>query len=73
MIPKSNPIARQLSSVPQTHRTSTLQAISQSAHKTTARIEFLKIEGQKIQELVDKMPEDASSRLAWLSSNLQSM
>ena len=70
MQPKSNPLARQLSSTPQTHRTSTLRAIADKVHATTARIEFLKAEGQKLNELLDNVPEDTGSRLAWLNSQL---
>jgi len=56
--------------MPQTHRTSTLRAIADKAHATTARIEFLKAEGQKLSELLEKVPEDSDSRLAWLNSQL---
>lgn len=70
MQPKSNPLARQLSSTPQTHRTSTLQAISDKVHATTARIEFLKAEGLRMNELLQNVPEDSGSRLAWLNSQL---
>jgi hypothetical protein len=72
MRPSSNPVARQLSSVPQTHRTSTLQAIAQKTHATTSRIEFLKDEGRRMRELLKQVPDDTSSRLAWLNSQLQS-
>lgn len=70
MQPRSNPVARQLSSMPQTHRASTLQAIAQKAHANNARIEFLKVEGQRVNDLLKHMPSDASSRLAWVNQQL---
>lgn len=70
MMPKSNPAARQLSSVPQTHRTATLRAIAQKAHDATARIQFLNTEAKRMQELLDRVPEDSDSRLAWINSQL---
>ncbi|MFZ2803610.1 MAG: hypothetical protein WA001_00130 [Patescibacteria group bacterium] len=70
MMPKSNPAARQLSSVPQTHRASTLRAIAQKAHDVTARVQFLNTEGEKIRQLLENIPEDSDSRLAWLNSQL---
>lgn len=63
-------LSRKLPTVVQTHRSSTLNAISQKTHHLTARIEFLKSEGHRMRELLDQVPEDTGSRLAWLSSRL---
>lgn len=71
MQPKTNPIARQLSSVPRTHRQDTLNSISKKTHDVTARIEFLKVEGKKMQDLLQNVPDDSDSRLAWLHRQLQ--
>ena len=70
MQPKTNQLARQISSVPKTHRDDTLTAISKKTHAVTARIEFLKVEGQKMHDLLQGAPDDALSRLAWLNSQL---
>lgn len=70
MLAKSNKIARQLSSVPQTHRTSTLSAISQKTHDLTARIEHLKIEVKRIKDLSEKAPGAGQSRIDWIHSQL---
>ena len=56
---------------PQTHRTDTLSAIAKKVHDTTARIQFLKVEGQRMRELLDRVPSDTDSRLAWLNAQLQ--
>ncbi|MBP9869606.1 hypothetical protein KBC59_03560 [Patescibacteria group bacterium] len=69
MMPGSQ-LSRKLPTIVQTHRASTLNAISQKTHNVTARIEFLKAEGQRMSELLDQVPEDTGSRLAWLSSRL---
>ncbi len=70
MKPMTNAKARQLSSVPTTHRESTLRAIGQKAHDVTARIEFLSVEGKRMADLVKNAPGDASSRLDWLHKQL---
>ena len=46
-------LTRQLSSVPTTHRASTLQAISQKAHDLTAQIVHVKANGQKMREILN--------------------
>lgn len=69
---KSNKVARQLSSVPQTHRASTLSAISQKAHDVTARIEHLKIEVKRMKDLAEKAPGQGQSRIDWIHNQLQS-
>ena len=66
----SNIKARQLSSVPTTHRQSTLSAISAKAHSIDSRIEHLAVEGRRIANLVKHAPGDASSRLDWLHKQL---
>jgi len=71
MLAKSNKVARQLSSVPQTHRTSTLSAISQKAHDLTARIEHLKIDVKRMKDLSDKAPGQGQSRIDWIHNQLQ--
>lgn len=70
MIPRVIPGSRQLSSTPQTHRTATLRAIAEKTHAMTERIEYLKVEGQRTRDLLQHMPDDVDSRLAWLSSRL---
>jgi hypothetical protein len=70
MKPMTNTKARQLSSVPTTHRAATLNAISQKAHSIDARIEFLAVEGNRMKDLIKQAPGDASSRLDWLHKQL---
>jgi hypothetical protein len=72
MLAKSNKVARQLSSTPQTHRTSTLAAISQKAHDVTARIEHLKIEVKRMKDLSAQAPGQGQSRIDWIHNQLQS-
>jgi hypothetical protein len=67
---QTNSAARKLSSAPQTHRTDTLRAIAQKAHDTTASIKFLATEAQQMSELLENVPDDSNSRLAWLNSQL---
>ena len=61
---------RKINATPQTHRSSTLQSISQKAHSIDSRIEFLKVQGEKARQLLEDVPEDANSRLAWLNRQL---
>ncbi len=70
MLPNSNLKLSKLTQTHQTHRTQTLQAISQKAHAIDSRIEYLKVQGEKARRLLDDMPDDVSSRLAWLNSQL---
>ena len=70
MLPRTNKAARQLSSAPQIHRTSTLRSIAGKAHETTERIQFLKNDGLRAKQLLDNVPDDTTSRLAWLSTQL---
>ncbi len=72
MIPRVLPVSRQLSSVPQTHRLSTLRAIADKTHAMTERIEFLNVEGHRVRDALREMPEDVDSRLTWLNSRLNS-
>ena len=72
MLAKSNKAARQLSSTPQTHRASTLSAISKNAHDVTARIEYLKIEVKRMKDLVTAAPGQGQSRIDWIYNQLQS-
>jgi hypothetical protein len=66
----TNTKARQLSSVPNTHRESTLNAISAKAHSIDARIEHLAVEGKRIADLIKQAPGHGSSRLDWLHKQL---
>jgi len=68
----SNIKARQLSSVPNTHRPETLSAIGGKAHRNDSRIEYLAVEGKRMKDLIAKAPGDASSRLDWLHKQLTS-
>jgi hypothetical protein len=70
MQPKSNPVARKISSAPQTHRADTLSSISKKTHQATARIEYIRAEGQKMHEMLQHVPDDIGSRLAWLNNQL---
>lgn len=71
MMPKSNKVARQLSSMPNTHRQSTLSAISAKAHATTSEIKRLGVEANRLKELIDKAPKgDGLSRLDWIHQQL---
>ncbi len=72
MLAKSNKVARQLSSTPQTHRTSTLTAISQKADSITSRIEYLKVEINRLKDLTAKAPGEGQSRLDWIHRQLNS-
>ncbi len=71
MIPKVNLSARQLSSVPQTHRTATLRAIADKTHAMTEEIKILAAQGTRMGEILAQIPEDAGSRLDWLNRQLQ--
>jgi hypothetical protein len=66
----SQPLSRKLPTVIHTHHASTLNAISRKTSDIVSRVEFLKSEGHRMRELLDQVPEDSSSRLAWLSSRL---
>jgi hypothetical protein len=70
MKPMTNAKARQLSSVPTTHRAATLNAISQKAHSNDARIEFLMVEGQRLKEIVQNAPGAGQSRIDWIHKQL---
>ena len=70
MIPQSNLAARQLSSIPQTHRTETLRAIAGKAHALSEKIQYLKTDGQRMSGMLQNVPENTGSRLAWLSAQL---
>lgn len=70
MKPMTNAKARQLSSVPTTHRAATLNAIANKAHSIDSRIEFLAVEGKKMKDLIKQAPGNASSRLDWLHKQL---
>ncbi|MDQ7815309.1 MAG: hypothetical protein RDU25_05930 [Patescibacteria group bacterium] len=70
MLPNANLQVRKLTHTHLTHRAQTLQAISQKAHAIDSRIEYLKVQGEKARKLLDDMPDDVSSRLAWLNSQL---
>jgi len=67
---QSNSAARQLSSAPQTHRTETLRAIAQKAHDSTARIQFLNTEAERVSQIVKSLPDDVDSRLTTLNNRL---
>jgi len=69
----TNTKARQLSSVPNTHRQSTLNAISSKAHSIDSRIEHLAVEGRRMKELIAQAPGDATSKLDWLHKQLTSI
>lgn len=56
--------------MPQTHRTATLRAIAGKAHALTEKIEHLKIDGNRMSDLLQNVPEDTDSRLTWLSRQL---
>ena len=71
MLAKTNKVARQLTSMPQTHRTSTLAAISQKTHDLTARIVHLGVEIQRIKDVTANAPGQGQSRLDWIHRQLQ--
>ena len=62
------PQIRKVSSVPQTHRDTTLRAIAGKAHDITARIERLRSEGDRFRQALQDAPEQ--NRLAWLNAQL---
>lgn len=64
------PQVRKITSSPLTHRTETLRSIADKAHAVTARIEFLNTEGERMRQLLNNVPEDPGSRLAWLNNQL---
>lgn len=64
-------LTRQLSSLPQTHRTSTLQAISDKTHAITARIEYVKVEMNRLRNLAGSAPGTGQSRIDWIHRQLQ--
>lgn len=71
MKPQSNKAARQLSSMPNTHRQSTLSAISAKTHSVTSEIKRLGVEANRLKELIDKAPKgDGLSRLDWIHQQL---
>lgn len=69
----SHSLSRPVSSIPKTHRASTLKAIANKTREHTERIEFLKAEGQRMRQLFHDMPEEADSRLAWLNRQLNNL
>ena len=70
MMPSSNMKARQLSSVPMTHRQSVLSSISGHHHGENSKIVWLKNESNRLAREVQDVPEDTGSRLAWINSQL---
>lgn len=70
MMPSSNMKARQLSSVPMTHRQSVLSSISGHHHGENSKIVWLKNEANRLAREVQEVPEDTDSRLAWINSQL---
>jgi hypothetical protein len=73
MQPQSNKIARQLSSMPQTHRQSTLSAIAQKHHQLNAAVAMNFNKAEKLKALLDEAPAHAPSRLAWVQSQLNQL
>ncbi|MCC7522318.1 hypothetical protein IT407_00745 [Candidatus Uhrbacteria bacterium] len=72
MMPKSNKVARQLSSMPNTHRQSTLSAISAKAHAITSEIKHLGVEVDRLKNLMERAPKgDGLSRLDWIHRQIQ--
>jgi hypothetical protein len=70
MMPSSNMKARQLSSVPATHRQSTLSSISGHHHGENSKIVWLKSDAARLASEVRDIPEDTDSRLAWINAQL---
>ena len=66
---QSQPI-RQLSSMPNTHRATTLNAIRQHTHALGSKIEYLKTEHQRMKKMIAKAPGQGQSRLDWLANQL---
>lgn len=64
---------RPLSSMPNTHRQSTLSAISTRIHDLTAQVQHVKIEGQRMRDLVKSAPGAGQSRLDWIHNQLNSI
>ena len=67
---KTNKVARQLSSMPVTHRQSTLSAISAKTHSLTAQITHLGVESARLKDLVDGAPGNGVSRLDWIHQQI---
>jgi hypothetical protein len=61
---------RKIAAVHQTHCASTLQSIASKAHAIDARIEHLKVQGEKAKDALRNVPDDTTSRLAWLNQQL---
>jgi len=61
---------RKIAAVHQTHRASTLQSIASKAHAIDARIQYLKVQGEKAKDALSAVPADTTSRLAWLNQQL---
>jgi|GEM_PF-2042693 len=59
-----------LSSHPSIHRAATLDAIRQKNHDIGAKIEYMRLENQRMKELVAKAPGKGQSRIAWLAAQL---
>lgn len=70
MMPQSNKVARQLSSIPNTHRQGVLQAISDKTHATTAKIAHLQVKATRLAQLFDQAPEESPSRIDWVHRQL---
>lgn len=64
------PQVRKVSSIHITHRQDTLEAISKKAHSINARVEFLHHEAERLNSLLQNVPEDVGSRLDWLNRQL---
>ena len=69
-MPSSNMKARQLSSVPTTHRQSVLSSISGHHRGENEKIVWLKNEAARLASEVRDVPEDTDSRLAWINAQL---
>lgn len=67
----SSNVSRQLSSVPQTHRQSVLQSISNKAHNDTSKIVHVQAKANKLQQLFTEAPKDVQSRIDWIHQRLQ--
>ena len=64
------PRVRTVSSLPQMHRGDTLRSIADKAHDLTARVQFLQVEAERVNDILSRVPADTTSRLDWLNRQL---
>ncbi len=61
------------SSTSQAQHPRTLRAIAEKTDELTSHLTVLAAESERVSALIQQIPDDVSSRLAWLNNNLCQM